>query len=443
MNAKDRLIEKLLGTAKKHKILTYPVLALVAVISVFHYFFSWSTGAGKRVVAVVMVLVMLVSQSYFLTSSATALVDTEETVQEQQELQEQSEESLVDASDVQSEEAPSDDLVEAEVATEVTTEATSESIEATDESTTNEVISDEGMDTTESDVVSDTTEDVVSEGETDAAQDAYTEDATTSDVVTDETGIEPLPTETEEPEVQGEDEVQTVSVAFVAPKDEGGYGNVHTCDATVTAVDGKTVYTIASGDWSTADVNLAKLDVAGYVSYDGWYMDAACTIEITDGNRSSISVGTDGAIRLFAKKNLTSYKVTLDTVGGELTSVTGAEDKGSGIYSVLIGVDGTASFTIQGVKKPGYTVSGASVTNGNYSGITPKASRTTGQDITIKLQGDIYEQNVSLFWDADKYVITYAEPDGTKHSFNVKYDSDDLIVGAEAVGNHCNCEERL
>ena len=65
MNTKNRLIEKLLKVAKKHKMLTYPVLALVAVISVFNYFFSWSTGAGKRVVAVVMVLVMLVSQSYF------------------------------------------------------------------------------------------------------------------------------------------------------------------------------------------------------------------------------------------------------------------------------------------------------------------------------------------------------------------------------------------
>ena len=39
MNVKNRLIEKLLEAAKKHKILTYPVLALVAVISVFSYFF--------------------------------------------------------------------------------------------------------------------------------------------------------------------------------------------------------------------------------------------------------------------------------------------------------------------------------------------------------------------------------------------------------------------
>ena len=99
MNAKNRLIEKLLKAAKKHKILTYPVLALVAVISIFGYFFDWSTGAGKRVVAIIMVLVMLVSQSYFLTSSATEVTDTEESVRTQQELQEQNTEKKKDTAD--------------------------------------------------------------------------------------------------------------------------------------------------------------------------------------------------------------------------------------------------------------------------------------------------------------------------------------------------------
>lgn len=77
MNTKNRLIEQLLRVAKKHKILTYPVLALVALISIFSYFFNWSTGAGKRVVAIIMVMVMLVSQSYFLTSSATEVSDAD------------------------------------------------------------------------------------------------------------------------------------------------------------------------------------------------------------------------------------------------------------------------------------------------------------------------------------------------------------------------------
>ena len=89
MNTKNRLINRLLKVAKKHKVLTYPVLALVAVISVFSYFFSWTNGAGKRIVAVVMVMVLLVSQSYFLTSSANELVDDADAALVQQELQQQ------------------------------------------------------------------------------------------------------------------------------------------------------------------------------------------------------------------------------------------------------------------------------------------------------------------------------------------------------------------
>ena len=136
MNAKNRLIEKLLEAAKKHKILTYPVLALVALISVFSYFFSWSTGAGKRIIAVVMVLVMLVSQSYFLTSSATALVDTEETMQEQQELQSQSGEGLVDDS-AMLQESTDGVLVDSEKNTEaVTEEPANESNSSSEEGTT-------------------------------------------------------------------------------------------------------------------------------------------------------------------------------------------------------------------------------------------------------------------------------------------------------------------
>ena len=87
MNAKNKLIEKLLRSAKKHKVLTYPVLALVAIISFFGNLFNWHNGAGKRVVAIIMVMVMFVSQSYFLTSSATSLVDTEEEALIQKELQ--------------------------------------------------------------------------------------------------------------------------------------------------------------------------------------------------------------------------------------------------------------------------------------------------------------------------------------------------------------------
>ena len=96
MDMKNRLTDKLLKVAKKHRILTYPVLALIALISVISYFFNWSTGAGKRVVAVVMVMVLLVSQSCFLTSSATEVTDETYVSQSEDEAMPSSEEIAAD-----------------------------------------------------------------------------------------------------------------------------------------------------------------------------------------------------------------------------------------------------------------------------------------------------------------------------------------------------------
>lgn len=83
MNSKrnqNKLIQRLLQIGKKHKVLVYPTLALVAVISAFSYFYRWAASSGKRVVAAVLVGVLVISQSYFMTSSANEsdLVEEEE-----------------------------------------------------------------------------------------------------------------------------------------------------------------------------------------------------------------------------------------------------------------------------------------------------------------------------------------------------------------------------
>ena len=70
MNLKERLIRKLLDFGKKHRIFVYPTLALVAVISAISHAVVWGRGNGKRVVASIMVMVLLFTQSLFLTSSA-------------------------------------------------------------------------------------------------------------------------------------------------------------------------------------------------------------------------------------------------------------------------------------------------------------------------------------------------------------------------------------
>lgn len=85
MNAKknqNKLIQRLLKIGKKHKVLVYPILALVAVISFFSYLYRWAASSGKRVVAAVLVGVLVISQSYFMTSSANEsdLVEEEQLI---------------------------------------------------------------------------------------------------------------------------------------------------------------------------------------------------------------------------------------------------------------------------------------------------------------------------------------------------------------------------
>ncbi len=70
MNLKDRIVKGLLDVGKKHKILVYPTLALVAVITAISHAVYWGRGNGKKLVASILVMVLLITQSLFLTSSA-------------------------------------------------------------------------------------------------------------------------------------------------------------------------------------------------------------------------------------------------------------------------------------------------------------------------------------------------------------------------------------
>lgn len=70
MNLKDKLVSKLLEIGKKHRILVYPMLALVAVITAVSHAICWGRGNGKKMVASVLVVALLITQSIFLTSSA-------------------------------------------------------------------------------------------------------------------------------------------------------------------------------------------------------------------------------------------------------------------------------------------------------------------------------------------------------------------------------------
>ena len=70
MNLKDRIISKLVDVGRKHRILVYPTLALIAVVTAVSHAVCWGKGNGKRMVASIMVVALLFTQSLFLTSSA-------------------------------------------------------------------------------------------------------------------------------------------------------------------------------------------------------------------------------------------------------------------------------------------------------------------------------------------------------------------------------------
>ncbi len=101
----SRLVRKLLSIGKKHKALVYPMLALVAVCSVCSYFYRWATSSGRRVVAAVLVGVLVLSQSYFMTSSAHGndLVEEEEQLIDTSAMDDETEDTesqdLIDSSD--------------------------------------------------------------------------------------------------------------------------------------------------------------------------------------------------------------------------------------------------------------------------------------------------------------------------------------------------------
>ena len=70
MNLKERLVRSLIKLGKKNKLLVYPTLALIAVVTAVSNVIGWGKGNGKKLVAGMMVFALLITQSLVLTSSA-------------------------------------------------------------------------------------------------------------------------------------------------------------------------------------------------------------------------------------------------------------------------------------------------------------------------------------------------------------------------------------
>ena len=410
---KDRLIDNLLKVAKKHKVLTYPALAFVAIISFFSYFFSWSRGAGKRVIAIVMVMVMLVSQSYFLTSSATALVDDEEAALVQKELQEASDDEqnstkLVDAeSQKQSTEAVT------EATTSVTTETVTEAATEVQEETMNE---NPGTAATEEAVTSEEDTQITETSDEDEAQEDSEEENIDSKLDT---------------------ESSTVPWILYYIDDNGGKviidGGNNTDTVTSTEkVDGEFVYNLSSivPSITSLNNNTTFTNDGCYEFLDEWYTDSLFVNKVTDFTKVKAKknqLGND-SIYLYCKRKLVKYKVTLsersDTNDNPIISyvVNGAEKQTDGTYRIPIGSD----MEITGISRTGYQFIGADVSGGTISS-------STDNSVTVTFSEDSATKQVALKWNAKEYTITYAkdEDGAVGKTQTVTYDGTEEFLDGE------------
>ncbi len=377
MNTRNGLVEKLLKVAKKNKILTYPVLALVAVASVFNYFFSWSKGAGKRVIAMVMVLVMLVSQSYFLTSSATALVDDENAAKVQKEIQEK----LI-------EEETNKVVENATEQTDKTTEITTE-LEQTGEiaATTEEQA---GVVSTESDA-----DGLVTDEERVTTDDKKTDTEDDSDVLEEDTDSK-----------LAAGYVNCV-FRYLRGSGSGSWGSIP---------NDKEIEQNPSGEYDLSTLSNTVLNMlntgpdyteSGCYIFEGWYTDPACKDSQKVNDLTKVKA-TNNQIILYSKRALAKYRVQINTNaenpdGGQdvVTFDTDATKEGDYYYVDI--ADNT--FNISNISRTGYTMGRATAIGGTA------VTNVDDHSVTVTFTGNSLDKVITLNWVANKYKIRYASND--------------------------------
>lgn len=332
MNLKDRLIRKILDFGKKHRLMVYPSLALVAVISAISHAVYWGKGNGKRLVASVTVVTLLITQSLFLTSSAA---DEEPLPAAQSE------------SDVVTQDGEeSDGIVAADTGTD-----TGEVVSApnTDVTPTQETTTETAADTTES--------------------------------TTEQTGEEIMFGDTLTPAaLDGQEQGITVEYYFVTP---GSPNNVATKKGTASInanADGKYEISLPSDKASYA---FGDSNQAAYFSFTDWYADLACSgtplsgtivLEADDANI------VNGVYSVYFMATRTKYPLFI--MDGENV----VAEKSIDIPSQVTGViDPVVTYTVEAVSgydayKTGEKFVGLKYNNTSYS---------TAQEITISPTGHV------------------------------------------------------
>lgn len=434
MNTKNRMINRLLQIAKKHKVLTYPVLAMVAIISVFSYFFSWTTGAGKRIVAVIMVMVLLVSQSYFLTSSATELVDDADAALVQQELQQKDtkeKQDLVTSETVKDEKTTQADNVKQDVSSNETASSeqnvSTEDVQAgMDETTTGDAAVAEDNGTIEGNDTIASNDTTVEDGKDTANYAADGQDAAVT---------------AEKKKIQFFFRIDELSANYVM----GHVSSNEDYDKSLPA--GQYTYNLANNDLgldigslkakALTDANQSMYTADGcYDIVQKFYWDKACTQEVSDF--TNLKVNNGDAITIYVKRELNRYRLVVQDIFDQ-QPVTFDASASSGItvsadgnsYYVTIDKDTrTADFTLAGLKCNGYQLTGAKVDSGSANVVE---GDETSLHVTLNALNvnTVTTRTVTPTWQGKTFNIEYMKKGLTESDNEVADWQMDLVYGTD------------
>lgn len=349
MNFKDKLIKRLVDVGKKHRILVYPMLVLVAIISAISHAIYWGKGNGRKLVASVVIVALLITQSLFLTSSA----DTSENDPVVGTEQEEGTEVGVEPQEDNTDGNPSD-------------------INAADGSTDDGATSDGNVDDGISADVN--TENVNSNGEETLNQASSNESDGDDEIIDDNNLLG-----------DGESsELQNINYYIVYTD---ATGSKVTNMITSSAIDENGTATVLSGDEVVSD--WSGYAGTGAFSVEGPYLHSTGTaISGNDVNAWADDKEIEGnVVKLYYNVSRTSYTITIDGNGGtagESSTVTRTVNTTTGA------VDEIVSYTPEeegyGFKKTGYI----------YKGVGTSPIDVSLSNLTLYAQ-----------WEGQPYTVIY------------------------------------
>ena len=435
MGMKDRIVKRLLDVGKKHRILVYPTLALVAVITAISHMIYWGKGNGRKLVVSVLVMTLLITQSLFLTSSAS-----------------------MEGLDTATEETT-------EAATEDESEVTDPADPATDTALTPDDTNTSNTDTDNIDLSDGLDDNVIDVADDPAADTSNDTNTTDSDTTTEDALASAFGLSAETKNVAGRtDGLDDVKINYILVTADAGKRTVFTDDTAVVSYEdnGETnkpriatltfrpaAQLLADAGYSADYFKVDKADGTNYL-----YTDQAFTTA-QNASATTVSCGTTNS-----KIYELNYYFSVSRTKYTLNISDGLEDDGNNATEaydnpVVIELPVPESSENFGKTKPSvnYTVGNAATYNyyrfgWNFTGINGNAFHAIGETFAVTSENNVVEftskwspKSVDLrfqLFDADE--IDDLSASGSQEFLSdatYNYGSTATLPTAESVASYC------